>query len=140
MPCEQHVRVWSDQRGAEKFFKLLCTGECKADQLPCAPDTITEYTGGRTLRVERCRCDGGTGEEDTGCHIVLCTVKGGDEDGKRFHRCDGECKEKAKEDCVPVPVGNPHDVLIPTKDGKYTGRLGSYLDHKCECKPKVKLK
>jgi|ERR1700733_14164511 len=131
MPCEPSVRVWGNDKGAEKFFKLLCKGECNAGEEPCKP--VKSIEGDAQLTVESCYCKGGKGDEVGGCHIVLCTSK----DGTKRYRCDGKCDHADTEACLPVPIGVPLDVPIPTK-GKYTGnKMGSYLDYKCECKPKA---
>ena len=135
MACEQSVRVWIDDKGAEGFMKLLCKGTCKAGEAPCEPsETVTGVDGdGKQIKVESCFCNGGHGDEKAGCRIVL--VKSGD--GKRSRRCDGKC-DSDKDSCVSVPIGEPTEVPIPTKDNKYTGKIGTYVDYKCECKPKPK--
>ena len=135
MACEQTVRVWSDNKGVETFFRLLCKGVCKTGEAECKKSTRMEGTPSATYDVEYCACDGGKGKEDPKCHIVLRTQKDGDKKGQKSIACDGDCTDKEKEDCKTVPVGLPHELPIPVK-GKYTGKLGSYQDYKCECKPK----
>ena len=133
MPCEQSVRVWIDERGVEGFMKVRCTGTCNANEEPCKPGEYAQGVGsdGKSIIVESCYCNGGKGPEKTECRIIV--VKSGD--GSRSRKCDGKCDHPDREDCTPVPVGEPIDVPIPVK-GKYTGKLGSYRDYKCECKPK----
>jgi hypothetical protein len=138
MPCEQKVRVWSDDKGVETFYKLLCSGVCKAGDAECAnsPKPRVEGSGKDLYDIEFCRCNGGKGEEDPNCHVVLRTHRS---DGKKSVGCDGECKNNQTEECKPVP-GAKSDCPIPNKNGEYTGKMGSYVDYKCECSPKAKPK
>jgi hypothetical protein len=137
MACDQSVRVWSNDKGVDTAFQLLCKQKCNdGDAKECAPKQRTEAVGTRTFIVQYCACDGGDGKESTACHIVLVTEKGGDDDGKQSYRCDEDSDNKCKgiEQCLPVQVpGSSHDVPIPGKDGKFRGKLGKRADYKCEC-------
>jgi len=147
MPCEQQVRVWFDEKGHEthKGYKLYCKDKCdNADSKDCVPKTRGGATpSGVSTTEEYCACDGGNGPEDKRCHIVLVTVTAGDDKGTQYYRCDESADNKCTkpEECLPseVPLSS-HLVPIPSKDGKYRGKLGRYAHYECKCQQPKKPK
>jgi hypothetical protein len=113
-------------------YELICEGKCKdADDKDCVQKKET-VTGQHTEEIEYCCCNGCDGGETSGCHIVLRT-------GGKLHRvtkmkCRGNSCA-AGEECVPVPAFRG-EVPIPDDDGNYTGKMGQWIEFRCECKPK----
>ena len=135
MPCISTVRVWYNEKNVPVRYKLFCEGDCKdGDAKPCKPKTSSEGDSKQVVTTEACACNG-DGPEPEGCHIVLITVqKPPGAAGETKFECRGN-KCAVGMSCVPVPVAN-QDVPIPDKDGRYTGKMGKWIDFRCECQPK----
>jgi hypothetical protein len=135
MPCDSRVRVWYDDKKHPVRYELICDGKCKAgDAKDCVPHKAAEATIQETVTTEYCCCNGCDGGETTGCHIVIRTVKKPDKDPVIKMRCKGNACA-ADEKCAPVPVYQG-EVPMPDADGDFTGKMGLWIEFRCECKPK----
>jgi hypothetical protein len=137
MPCISTVRVWYNDKNVPVKYKLFCEGNCKdEDAKPCKPKTSTVGDAKQTEITEVCACNGGDETGPAECHIVLVTVhKPPSAAGETKFHCRGKECDKKGEVCAPVPVAT-HELPIPDKDGGFTGKMGKWIDFRCECQPK----